>query len=200
VRTFHLKSVPSRSFGRLFSALALKSYTAAGVTGEGSLEAEAVKRLSAAGARLATVESCTGGLIANRITNIPGSSAVFWGAWVTYDNSAKTALGVSADLIRAHGAVSAEVATAMAEAGFAAMTKALSVAGPAFCLATTGIAGPGGATDRKPVGVSFIALASNQLEPAVIEVHAPEGRDREGNKAWFADEALRLLLARLAKR
>lgn len=101
---------------------------------------------------IATAESCTGGSIANRITNVPGSSAVFLTGEVTYANEAKERLGVPNDLIVRHGAVSEEVAGAMAAA---VRTKA----GSTFGLATTGIAGPGGATDTKPLGTVFIACA-----------------------------------------
>jgi nicotinamide-nucleotide amidase len=102
---------------------------------------------------LALAESCTGGLLAHRITNVPGASAVFLGGYVTYANAVKSnAIDVDPGLIETHGAVSAEVARAMAEG-------ARQHAGADYALATTGIAGPDGGTEEKPVGTVFIALA-----------------------------------------
>ncbi|HHW10354.1 MAG TPA: CinA family protein [Firmicutes bacterium] len=102
---------------------------------------------------IAVAESCTGGLLAHCLTNIPGSSAYFRRGWVVYSNEAKTAeLGVPSALIAAHGAVSAEVAASMA--GGARWHD-----GSTYALAITGIAGPGGGTPEKPVGTTYIALA-----------------------------------------
>ncbi len=151
------------------------------------------QRLKAIGGVLATVESCTGGLVAHRITNVPGSSDVFWGAWVTYDNSAKQAVGVPAELIMAHGAVSEQVARSMCESGLTRLTTSLPDRQPAFCLATTGIAGPGGATETKPVGLSYVGLAATTGETVVVRVLAPKENDRLQNKQHFADRALELL-------
>jgi nicotinamide-nucleotide amidase len=101
---------------------------------------------------LALAESCTGGLIANRITNVPGSSDAFLAGIVSYSNPAKTDfLGVSAELIAEHGAVSPEVAEAMAR-GVAERT------GADIAVGVTGIAGPGGGTPEKPVGLVYIGL------------------------------------------
>ena len=112
-------------------------------------------RLAVAGFTLATAESCTGGLVAERLTEVPGSSAYFMEGVVTYSNEAKTRLlGVPAELIEAHGAVSAEVAEAMAEG-------VKRRAGVDFGLSVTGVAGPGGGTDAKPVGLVYIALADD---------------------------------------
>lgn len=109
--------------------------------------------LSAQGATLATAESCTGGLIGHRLTQVSGASGYFLGGVVSYSNEAKTAmLAVPAELIRTHGAVSARVAVAMAE-GIRAKT------GSTIGLSVTGIAGPGGATATKPVGLVYIGLA-----------------------------------------
>lgn len=105
------------------------------------------------GVTLATVESCTGGLISALLTDVPGSSDVFDRGFVTYSNDAKTMLvGVPAALIEAHGAVSHEVSVAMAEGGLA-RSKAT------FAVAITGIAGPGGGTPHHPVGLVHFALA-----------------------------------------
>src|ERR1700759_2062720 len=107
----------------------------------------------AKGLKIATAESCTGGLIAGLFTEIPGSSDVLDRGFVTYSNQAKEEmLGVPAAMIRQHGAVSEQVARAMAEGAIRHSTAQLSVA-------VTGIAGPGGGTDEKPVGLVHIAAA-----------------------------------------
>jgi len=105
--------------------------------------------------KIAVAESCTGGLLCKLITDIPGASAWFTHGWVTYSNTAKTReLGVSGELIDKYGAVSTEVAAAMAQA---ARHKAKTD----FAVAITGIAGPGGATEQKPVGLVYIAVCSD---------------------------------------
>ncbi|MDQ6629501.1 MAG: CinA family protein [Pseudomonadota bacterium] len=110
-------------------------------------------------ASLATAESCTGGLIAAACTSLAGSSEWFERGFVTYSNAAKTdMLGVPAELIAAHGAVSAEVASAMA-AGALRHSKA------GFAIAVTGIAGPGGGTPGKPVGTVWIGVAPSGRAP-----------------------------------
>lgn len=126
------------------------------VFGEGNatLEESVAVALSASQATLATAESCTGGLMAKRLTDIPGSSRWFREGFVTYANEAKTArLGVSEALLAEHGAVSAPVAEAMA-AGAARQ------AGTDYAISTTGVAGPSGGTPAKPVGLVFIGLSS----------------------------------------
>ena len=124
-------------------------YSAAGE----DLETVVGRLLKASGATLACAESCSGGLLSGRVTSVPGSSAYFKEGFVTYANEAKIrALGVPGDLIAARGAVSAEVAGAMAEG-------ARRAAGADYALAVTGIAGPDGGTPDKPIGLVFIALA-----------------------------------------
>jgi nicotinamide-nucleotide amidase len=123
------------------------------------------------GLTVATVESCTGGLVAGALTAIPGSSDVVNGGLVTYSNAAKSALaGVPADLVESHGAVSEPVARAMAEGGRARLAADLTVA-------ITGVAGPGGGSAAKPVGLVHFACAS-----AGITIHrerrfGDQGRD-----------------------
>jgi len=106
-----------------------------------------------AGLRLATAESCTGGLLAAALTDVPGSSDVFERGFVTYSNEAKTELlGVPAELVAKHGAVSREVAEAMARGALAHSHADIAVA-------VTGVAGPGGGTSEKPVGLVHLAAA-----------------------------------------
>jgi PncC family amidohydrolase len=111
-------------------------------------------RLISSPKTLATAESCTGGLIAHTLTNVPGSSTWFKGGVIAYANEAKTALlGVQDSLIKNHGAVSAPVAKAMAQGARKRFKSD-------FAIATTGIAGPSGGSPQKPVGLVYIALAS----------------------------------------
>lgn len=111
---------------------------------------------TARGLKVATAESCTGGLIAGALTEIAGSSSVYDRGFVTYSNEAKTAmLGVSPTTLAAHGAVSRETATQMAEG-------AVSCSNADFAVAVTGIAGPGGGSAEKPVGLVHLAAAGRQ--------------------------------------
>ena len=136
------------------------------------------------GARVAVAESCTGGLIASRLTDVPGSSAYVHAGWVLYSNEAKVMLGVAPVLIESHGAVSEPVAEAMAVA-------AREAAGVEFGVAVTGIAGPGGATPSKPVGTVCLALAGAREPPRVRRVQLPG--DRERVKFQASQAALDLL-------
>lgn len=168
--------------------------------------AEVLDKLRAARLRLATVESCTGGLIASRITSIAGASDVYWGGWVVYDNSAKMSqVGVPEVLIRAHGAVSREVAVALAEGGLTEMQRALCDASASksapptlldgVCVATTGVAGPGGGTAQKPAGLCWIAVARSGLPTRTLEVRLSESSAREELQTGFANAALGEVLA-----
>ncbi|MDD2804217.1 MAG: nicotinamide-nucleotide amidohydrolase family protein [Elusimicrobiales bacterium] len=122
--------------------------------GETTLAAAAGEKLKAAGKTLACAESCTGGLAAELITDIPGSSDWFLGGAVTYSNTAKSGLlGVRAATLRKHGAVSAQTAREMAAGARRAF-------GSDYAFSTTGIAGPGGATPGKPVGLVWFGLAA----------------------------------------
>jgi len=139
-------------------------------------------------ATLAVAESCTGGLVAERITSVPGSSRYFLGGAVVYDNSLKTELaGVPPLLIAEHGAVSSQVAAALAE-GIRGKCKSTLGVG------ITGIAGPGGGTDDKPVGLVFHALADgNKTE--VVERKFLGDRDRI--RQWASQQALDLVRRKL---
>jgi competence/damage-inducible protein CinA-like protein len=139
-------------------------------TDDSDLEHAVVKLLTGRKQTLAVAESCTGGYLAHRITNVPGASAVLVAGYVTYSNEAKTAmLGVDPRLISEHGAVSKKVAKAMAE-GARANAKA------DFALATTGIAGPAGGTEEKPVGTVFIALAARDRATKIDKRFFPDDR------------------------
>ena len=143
-------------------------------------------RARTAGLKIATAESCTGGLIAASLTEIPGSSDVFERGFVTYSDEAKIELlGVPASLIAEHGAVSDPVARAMAEGALAHSYADIAVA-------VTGIAGPGGGSVEKPVGLVFIG-AAKKGDPTVVERHVFPG-DRAGIRQATVRRALELLL------
>ena len=140
------------------------------------------------GLTVATAESCTGGLVAHVITEIAGSSAYFLGGYVTYaDDVKRDQLGVPAELLAAHGAVSAQVARAMAEGARTRLATTIAVS-------ITGVAGPGGGSDEKPVGLTYVAVAD--AAGADVRRHLWSG-DRSTNKRDSAAAALELLLERL---
>ena len=142
--------------------------------------------LEARGETLATAESCTGGLIAAALTAIAGSSAVVMAGFVTYSNEAKMRMvGVQEAVLAAHGAVSDPVARQMAEG-------ALREAQVDIALSCTGIAGPGGATPGKPVGLVFIGCARRGVE-TLVERHIFPG-DRTAVRAATVAAALRLAM------
>ncbi|MCC7376987.1 MAG: competence/damage-inducible protein A [Verrucomicrobiales bacterium] len=150
-----------------------------------ALEAVVIRLATDAKARLALAESCTGGYVANRLTNVPGASQVFWGGWVTYDNEAKTrALGVPVEILEQQGAVSEACARAMAEG-------ALNAASATHAVALTGIAGPSGGTLQKPVGTVFVALAVRGQETQVRQFNNPF--DRETFKYVASQQALEMI-------
>lgn len=137
------------------------------------------------GLKLAVAESCTGGLIGHRITDVAGSSTYYQGSIIAYAYEAKVRLlGVSWDTLQKHGAVSRETVLEMARGVRQALLADIG-------LAVTGIAGPGGATPDKPVGLTWIGLSAPDVENAWRFVW--QG-DRISNKAQSADSALRLLV------
>jgi nicotinamide-nucleotide amidase len=145
-----------------------------------------VAALKTKGWMLATAESCTGGMVAAAITDIAGSSAVFDRGFVTYSNAAKKdQLGVCADLIAAHGAVSEEVARAMAEGALARSHAHVAVA-------VTGIAGPDGGSVEKPVGLVHFACTTRVATRHVRRQF--DGLDREGVRKAATAEALQLVM------
>jgi len=158
--------------------------------GDESLESLVVNALRARSLTITVAESCTGGLLANRITNVPGASGVFMESFVTYANEAKERrLGVPPDLLSRHGAVSEPVARAMAEG-------ALEAAGADFAIGITGTAGPSGGTPDKPVGTVFIALAHRGGSTSASKEFFPG--ERESFKFLATQTALNMVRLELA--
>jgi nicotinamide-nucleotide amidase len=171
-------------------AIAMGQFAPFLVSDDGSsLEQTVVRLLTERGLALATAESCTGGLIANRLTDVPGASAVFTHGFVTYANRAKIdLLGVSEQVLATHGAVSEPVARAMAEG-------ALAASGSDLAVAVTGIAGPSGGSPEKPVGTAWIAVAQRQEPTTAFKVFQP--RNRHDFKLGVSQSALDAIRKRL---
>ncbi len=171
-------------------ALALGRYAEFLVSDDGaSLEATVARLLTEKRLTLATAESCTGGMIANRITDVPGASEVFTHGFVTYANAAKTELlGVSAQDLASHGAVSEIVACQMA-------AGALRASGADIAVAVTGIAGPAGGTAEKPVGTAWIGLATKDGAATAFRVFHP--RNRHDFKLAVSQAALEAVRRRI---
>ncbi len=145
----------------------------------------------AQGVTVATVESCTGGLLSATITELPGSSRMFTHGFVTYANEAKTEMvGVPAELIETHGAVSEQVARAMAEGGIKTSRATLAIS-------ITGIAGPDGGSAEKPVGTVHFALAMEGQ--ATLHQHKVFQGDRNVIRMAAVDAALDMILTVLKK-
>ncbi len=154
-----------------------------------ALEIEVGRLLQRHGLKLSLAESCTGGLISNRITDVPGSSEYFLGGVVSYAYEAKVdLLGVSWDTLKAYGAVSEQTVLEMARGARKALNTDIAVA-------VSGIAGPGGATPDKPVGTTWIALAAADVEQARLFQFSGS---RVQNKASSAESALQFLLEYLS--
>jgi len=152
------------------------------------IENVVVRELTQRGQTLASAESCTGGCLAHRVTNVPGASTVFLSGVVTYSNAAKqNLLGVANATLEEHGAVSEPVARQMAQGARERL-------GTDYALATTGIAGPSGGTETKPVGTVFIALAG--AFETIVEKHL-NAFDRETFKQITVQQALDLLRRKL---
>jgi nicotinamide-nucleotide amidase len=155
-----------------------------------TLEHYIVAELARRNLRVATAESCTGGALANRLTNVPGSSAVFGYGYVTYANDAKQKLGVPSALLDQFGAVSSHVAESLA-------LHAQRCSGADYALATTGIAGPSGGSEHKPTGTVYIALAGPDAL-LMVEHHVLQ-TDRLIFKNLVTQSALNLLRRALEK-
>jgi len=154
-------------------------------TADETLEEVVVRLLTKRNQTLATAESCTGGLIAHRVTNVPGASQIFVAGYVCYANRAKIGmLNVDRNLIEKHGAVSEPVARSLAE-------HVRVCAGSDYALATTGIAGPTGGSAEKPVGTVYVGLASAESETIAKKFFF--STDRETFKQLAAQSALDLL-------
>jgi nicotinamide-nucleotide amidase len=155
------------------------------------LEELAGELLSRHGLTVAVAESCTGGLLGDMLTDVPGSSTYFLGGVVAYHDDLKIGmLGVPPEVIRAHGAVSEECALLMARG-------IRSVTGADFGISTTGIAGPTGGTPAKPVGTVFVGFAGPDVE--MVERFLWDG-DRRENKRRSAQAALEILTGHLSGR
>ncbi len=149
-----------------------------------TLEERVGELLVRLGLTISLAESCTGGLIGHRLTNVPGSSRYFMGGVVAYDNGVKERiLGVRRETLAEHGAVSAETAQEMAQ-------RARRLFNTDLALSVTGIAGPSGATPEKPIGLTHVHLSARDAEWG--ERHIWQG-NREENKARSAEAALDLL-------
>ena len=157
-----------------------------------TLQQVVITLLTEQGKTVATAESCTGGLIAGMLTDVPGSSASVLGGWVTYANEMKTAqVNVPKETIEAHGAVSREVVEAMA-------LGALQNSGADYALSTSGIAGPGGGTEDKPVGTVWIGMAWREGETSHVGARlARLSGDRDTIRDRSAKCALQLLRLKL---
>jgi len=168
----------------------LRELLGVAVYGEGveTMEEVVVGLARAAKAKLATAESCTGGLVASRITDVPGASEIFLGGWVTYGNEAKVReLGVREESLAKYGAVSGAVAGEMAEG-------ARRRAGADWAVAVTGIAGPGGGSPGKPVGLVYLGIAGPSGVETIEKKLVPE---RKTFKAMASQAALNLLRVKL---
>jgi PncC family amidohydrolase len=153
-----------------------------------SLAARVGERCLALGTRIATVESCTGGLVGHLITETPGSSAYYVGGFVTYSDESKQAMvGVPADVLTAHGAVSAQAAIAMAAGG-------RDRTGAEIGVSVSGIAGPDGGSQAKPVGLTYVAVVD--ADGTVVRRYLWAG-SRAENKRSSAQAALELVLERI---
>lgn len=162
---------------------------------------------------IAVVESCTGGDLAARITDVPGASDFFWGGWITYQTPSKTQLlGVSEDLISENFVVSAEVASSMARQGASTLARVAGYSLQNFqglmVISTTGVTGPGPLRPDKLAGLCYLGIAhqkrdqdqsGNPLEtwgPLLVasrKIFSPAPRTRMQNKSYFCDEALTLI-------
>ncbi|MGZ5553818.1 MAG: competence/damage-inducible protein A [Chthoniobacterales bacterium] len=185
VRLLGSTSILDEAEALIRAAFPKKIYT----TEEEQIEEVVIRLLVEKQQTVATAESCTGGYLGHRLTNVPGASAVYVGGFVTYANELKIGeLGVSEEVISENGAVSGAVARAMAE-GAREKTNAT------HALATTGIAGPSGGSDEKPVGTVFIALASVDAETEVERFRF--FTDRKSFKRLTTQTALEMLRQRL---
>ena len=190
----HGRSLAEASAMAEADARAVRDRLGISVFGEGddTVQAALAKLLIETKRTISTAESCTGGLIAKRLTDVPGSSAYFIQSAVTYSNEAKErALCIPGEWIARHGAVSAEVAGAMAE-------NCRRISGTDFALSATGVAGPSGGTAEKPVGMVFIGMATPS-KTTVKEMRFGETLTREEIRDRTAKVAMNLLRLELLR-
>ncbi len=165
------------------------------MTHSSELETKICATLVGLGYTLAAAESCTGGLLSHRLTNVSGSSAFFLGGVVAYSNDVKESfLGVSGDVLVEHGAVSEEVAVQMAEGARERFSSD-------FGVGVTGMAGPTGATADKPVGLVYVAIAGPTEDGEGTETRVHRNLfsgSRDSIKSQTAEKAMRMLLEQLA--
>jgi nicotinamide-nucleotide amidase len=181
---------PERRMEKLESVIRERAGTYVYGSGEETLQSVVADLLREHGMTVSVAESCTGGLVLSRLTDVPGSSDYVAGGVVAYSNEVKVALlGVPQDTLGAHGAVSRQVATEMARG----VRRAL---GTSVGLATSGILGPGGGTEEKPVGTVWIGLSDDSGATASL---LRLGLDRETNKERTVAAVLNLLRRRLVK-
>ncbi|NTV02631.1 MAG: CinA family nicotinamide mononucleotide deamidase-related protein [Chlorobiaceae bacterium] len=181
---------------RVVDAIVSKAGDYVYATSDASLEEVVIGLLLERGLTVAVAESCTGGLVSSRLTDVPGSSGCFLQGEVTYSNAAKESLlGVDRATLDAHGAVSEPVALEMARG-------CLMRSGADFAVATTGIAGPSGGSADKPVGMLCLAVASRLPDGSLRGEASTQQHfgDRSQNKARFSEAALRALLERLREK
>jgi len=180
------RDVVDRDNSNVVEAIVRKTEKYVYATSEVTLEETIAGMLTSRGVTVAVAESCTGGLLASRLTDVPGSSSYLLQGFVVYSNQAKhNTLGVPEEAIERFGAVSEEVARAMA-------TGCLERSGADIAVATTGIAGPSGGSPEKPVGTLCLAIAQKNSADVLSRSLVLQG-DRQQNKLRFSEAALREL-------
>ncbi len=180
------RAAVDRDNHRVVDAIVERAGACIYATSEVTLEETIGAMLSDEGLSVAVAESCTGGLVASRLTDVPGSSAYFLQGFVVYSNQAKQrTLGVPEESIASYGAVSEQVAQAMA-------TGCIEKSGADIAVSTTGIAGPSGGSPEKPVGMVCLAIAEKKSGSVFSKTLFMRG-DREQNKIRFSEAALREL-------
>lgn len=166
------------------------------------LQKEVIKELKLRQYMLCCIESCTGGLLASKITDIPGSSEVFWGALITYHVTAKENLcSIPRNFLNKYNPVSKETAEAMALGGLEQMKKALNTLHThnqkLIAVSTTGIAGPGGGTPKKPIGLCYVGIAKENYPTKTYELREAPNKARKMLQILFTEQALQILLKSL---
>ncbi len=165
---------------------------------ERNFEELILEKLLFKNARVLFVESCTGGLVSHLLTEVPGASQVLWGSQVCYANEEKFRLGVDPETIKKVGAVSEDCAREMAQCGLERLKEDVSATSYLVCVSTTGIAGPGGASVNKPVGLMYVGIqifepSAGKTLSSTHKIEAPPFLERKAMKLYMAKMALELL-------